>query len=321
MYKNNSIAVVIPAKNEGTQIKKVITTLPEIVDKVFVIDDGSKDNTSAIVRELMVRDKRFLLMRNECSKGVGGAIADGYAKAKEEKCNVTVVMAGDGQMDPSDFITVISPVVEGFADYCKGNRFTYSMGLSKIPNKRLFGNFILSVLTKIVSGYWHISDSQTGYTAINLNALNSIDIKNIYPFYGCPNDILISLNIANMRVIEVPVHPLYNVREKSKMKIKKVIGPISIVLVKGFFRRMVQKYIIQGGHPLLFAYFFAFLMLLITGSLGLYIILKFILLGTIMKAALIAASFSGIVGIQLLLNAFNMDCDANKHLCIIKFIR
>jgi hypothetical protein len=261
-------------------------------------------------------DRRVVLIRHEASKGVGGAIAAGYARARDDAYDVTVVMAGDGQMDPDDLELVVYPVAADLADYCKGNRFKYPGGLKRIPPVRKFGNFILSVLTKVASGYWHVSDAQTGYTAVSLAALEAIDVENIFPTYGCPNDILVKLNLAEMRVAEVPINPLYHVGEKSKMRIFKVMRPISMLLLRKFVWRVTQKHLVSNGHPLAFSYIFSLLSLLMSLGLCGVVVLRRLLEGELAQATLFTSGIFLVVGLQFLLTAFCMDSDANKHLCV-----
>lgn len=172
-------------------------------------------------------------------------------------------MAGDGQMDPSELEDIIRPVcIEGI-DYVKGNRLSHKAAKVMIPRQRHFGNSVLSLLTKIASGYWEISDTQTGYTAISKHALNAIAIYDIYPSYGCPNDILIKLNIEKCTIREIPIKPVYAVGEKSKMKIFKVIPRISWLLIKGFFKRIFEKYFKNSFHPLFLFYWAGIIMALL----------------------------------------------------------
>jgi glycosyltransferase involved in cell wall biosynthesis len=290
--------------------------MPAFVDRIYVVDDGSADRTAELATEYSRHDPRVRLISHPSSRGVGSAISSGYRAALEEAIDVVAVMAGDGQMDPADLNRVVAPVASGLADYGKGNRFTHASGSDKMPRIRRFGNFILSILTKFVSGYWHVSDTQSGYTAISCEALRQIDVERIYPGYGCPNDILIKLNIADLRVVEVPINALYGVGELSKMRIPRVVVPIVAMLCRQFMRRLISKYIITSGHPLVLAYFLACSFLLVTACLGGYILLMFIQTGIVMKAALIAAGVCLGVGLQLLLSAVWMDYEANRHLCI-----
>jgi glycosyltransferase involved in cell wall biosynthesis len=259
MFQGKRIAVVVPAYNEETQIERVIKTMPDFIDTIIIIDDVSKDQTKRVIRATdEFKSGRVLLIEHEVNQGVGGAIASGYCYARDAAYDVTVVMAGDGQMNPDDLPAVIAPVAEGRADYTKGNRLITGDAFKKIPKIRFFGNSILSLLTKIASGYWHVADSQTGYTAINLKALKRLDWSQMYKRYGQPNDLLVKLNVESMRVLDVPVEPVYNIGEKSGIKIHKVIFTIGFLLLRLFFWRLKEKYIIRNFHPLIFFYLMGF---------------------------------------------------------------
>jgi hypothetical protein len=183
-----------------------------------------------------------------------------------------------------------------------------------IPHYRYLGNSVLSLLTKISSGYWHIADSQSGYTAISLIALGAIDLDAVYPKYGMPNDLLIRLNICNFRVKDISVRPIYNIGEKSGIRLWKVIPLISWLLLKGFIKRMIFKYVIQDFHPLVFFCFLG-ISLTPTGLLfGLYLLgLRMSGMGVTAISALFA-SFLFISGLQSLFFAMWFDMEYNKHL-------
>ncbi len=316
MYKGKKIGVVIPAYNEETQIRKVLETIPDFVDRIIVVDDASTDKTAEVVRKYIEEtgDDRIELIVHEENQGVGGAIATGYKRAIELELDAVAVMAGDGQMDPDDLPALLDPVVEDRADYSKGNRLVTGEAWKKIPKVRYLGNAFLSLLTKIASGYWHIADSQTGYTVINRRALLAIDWDSIYKRYGVPNDILIKLNIANMRVVDVPINPLYNVGEKSKMKIPKVILPISWLLLKGFFERLWEKYVIRDFHPLVFFYTAGLILTPIGLLFGLYLIVVRLTGHGVAPTSALFAMFLTISGIQFILFAMWFDMEYNRDL-------
>ena len=316
MYKGKKIGVVVPAYNEEKQIRKVLETMPEFVDKIIVVDDASTDRTSEVVEAYKKEtgDDRIELIRHKINQGVGGAIATGYKRAIELDLDAVAVMAGDGQMDPEDLPALLDPVVEGRADYAKGNRLFTGEAWKRIPRVRYLGNAFLSLLTKIASGYWHIADSQTGYTVINKRALQAIDWDSIYKRYGVPNDILIKLNIANMRVVDVPINPLYNVGEKSKMKIPRVILPISWLLIKGFFHRLWEKYVIRDFHPLVFFYLAGLILTPLGLIFGLYLIVVRLMGYGVAPTSALFAMFLTISGIQFTLFAMWFDMEYNRDL-------
>ncbi|RLB33877.1 MAG: glycosyltransferase family 2 protein, partial [Deltaproteobacteria bacterium] len=268
MYLGKKIAVVVPAFNEERLIETTIKTIPEVADKIIVVNDASTDNTAGIVEALAQKDERVELINHSTNQGVGAAIITGYKWAREHEMDVTVVMAGDGQMDPKDFLPIVEPVAKGEADYSKGNRLFFGDAWHMIPHYRYLGNSFLSLLTKIASGYWHIADSQSGYTAVSLLALRRLDLDKIYKRYGMPNDILIKLNQHDFRVRDVHIRPVYNIGEKSGIKLLEVFPKISWVLFKGFWQRLFFKYVIKDFHPLVFFYLLSFLLLTVSVPLG-----------------------------------------------------
>ena len=211
MEQKFKIAVVIPAHNEERLIASTIKSIPHNIDHIVVIDDCSTDNTLGEIQAISEHDARIVLISHEKNSGVGGSIASGYKWARDHNMDAAVVMAGDGQMDPKDLPRLLKPVIDGEADYSKGNRLFTGEAYKKIPKIRYFGNSVLSLLTKVASGYWHVADSQTGYTAINKEALHSIDWDKMYKRYGQPNDLLVRLNVNNFRVKDVAVTPVYNI--------------------------------------------------------------------------------------------------------------
>ncbi len=314
MYKNKSICAVVPAHNEETQISRVIETMPDFIDYIVIIDDLSKDRTVEIIKAYQQNNKKIILIEHKINQGVGGSIASGYKWAKDNEIDAAVVMAGDGQMDPSDLPALLDPVVEDKADYSKGNRLITGEAYKKIPKVRYFGNAFLSLLTKIASGYWHIADSQSGYTVINKKALHAIDWDKMYKRYGQPNDLLVRLNVFNFRVTDVPTEPVYNIGEKSGIKIKKVIFTISWILINMFLWRMKEKYIIRDFHPLIFFY-------LLGGFFGITTVLLFarvfyhwIFIGHIPSINALAAFFSFMSASMFTVFAMWFDMEYNKHL-------
>jgi glycosyltransferase involved in cell wall biosynthesis len=314
MYKNKTLCVVIPCHNEETQIEMVISTMPEYVDHMVVVDDLSRDKTVEVVKNLQKKDRRVILIEHQVNLGVGGAIASGYKWARDHKMDMAVVMAGDGQMNPADLPALLDPVADGLADYSKGNRLFTGEAFQKIPTIRYLGNGFLSLMTKITSGYWNIADSQSGYTVINKKALAAIDWDRMYKRYGQPNDILVRLNVENFKVTDVPVEPVYNIGEKSGIRIHKVIFTIGWLLIKLFFWRMKEKYIIRDFHPLVFFYFLGFVFALSTLVLFSRVFIVWYLTGHIPAVNALAAMFSFMSSSQFSLFAMWFDMEANKHL-------
>jgi len=314
MYLKKTIAVVVPAYNEEKLIARTLKEIPDLVDKMIVVDDASTDSTVRIVTELAENDQRIQLIQHEENQGVGGAIATGYKKARDLEIDATVVMAGDAQMDPSDLVRVIEPVVNGSADYTKGNRLFYGDSWNMIPHYRYLGNSFLSLMTKISSGYWHIADSQSGYTAISLIALQRVNLDRIYKRYGMPNDLLIKLNQHDFRVRDVHVRPVYNVGEKSGIKLTQVIPKISWILFKGFWQRLVFKYVIKDFHPLIFFFLLSFVLLGASVPLTIRLFYVWAVTGNIPDINAMALVFTVISGLQTLFFGMWFDMDYNKSL-------
>lgn len=315
MLNDQNIAVVVPCYNESLLIGRVIETMPSFVDRIFVVDDVSKDETCAIVQGYVNKDPdRVILIRHTVNQGVGGAIATGYKAARDEGIEVTAVMAGDAQMDPAELESIVWPVLSGEYDYTKGNRLFSGEAWEMIPRVRYLGNAMLSLLTKIASGYWHVADSQSGYTAISLKALQTIDWDQMYKRYGQPNDLLTRLNIYDFRVKDVPIRPIYGIGEKSGIRPLRMIPHLSLLLYRLFWYRMLQKYVIRDFHPLLFFYAIGAALISPGLILGAYLFLKRIFFGPVAETSALFAMFLFITGLQLVLFAMWMDMDRNKHL-------
>jgi glycosyltransferase involved in cell wall biosynthesis len=268
---------------------------------------------SEIVNQNPDKD-RIILINNLVNVGVGGSIARGYKWCKDNHIDCIAVMAGDAQMDPDELESICLPVINEGIDYVKGNRLIHGSAGYYIPKTRFIGNSILSILTKIASGYWRISDTQTGFTAISLNALNSIRLYDIYRRYGMPNDMLVKLNMAYCTIREIPIKPVYRIGEKSKMKVMKVIPRISFLLFRSFFKRLWIKYFLKDFHPLFILYNLSFIL----GIVWLHYLIKvFRLIINGQDASfetLLAFTFLGVTSIQFLIFGMWMDIQDNERL-------
>lgn len=314
MYENHNICVVVPAYNEETQIAKVIETMPDYVNKIVIVDDCSKDKTVEVIKQHAENNSRVILIEHEVNQGVGGGIATGYKWARDNNMDVAVVMAGDGQMDPKDLPAILEPVIKDKADYSKANRLASGEAYKNIPKVRYFGNSALTLLTKIASGYWHVTDSQTGYTAINKKALRTIDWDKMYKRYGQPNDLLVKLNVFNFRVTDVVTDPVYDVGEKSGIKVRKVVFSIGWLLVKLFFWRLKEKYIIRDFHPLIFFYCLAMILAVMSLGFGVNLVCGWIAVGHVPQMSALALMFCLITGLQSGFFAMWMDSDYNRKI-------
>ncbi|MFL7791278.1 MAG: glycosyltransferase family 2 protein [Anaerolineae bacterium] len=315
MFKKAHIGAVVPAYNEEKLIGRVIETMPVFVDRIIIVDDCSKDETAAVVEEYQKKlGDRLQLIRHGINQGVGGAIATGYKWCRDHEIDISVVMAGDAQMDPADLPTLLEPVVSGEVDYAKGNRLFTGDAWNIIPRVRYLGNSFMSLLTKIASGYWHVADSQCGYTAINLKALRLIDWDKMYKQYGQPNDLLVRLNIHNLRVCDIPVRPIYNIGEKSGVKPIRMIPRLSWFLFKLFVYRMVQKYVIRDFHPLVFFYLMGLTLFMPGFLLGSYLVIYRLFLGKVALTSALFAVFLFVSGLQSIFFAMWFDMEHNRNL-------
>jgi glycosyltransferase involved in cell wall biosynthesis len=314
MYRDKTIAVIVPAYNEEKLIGEVLKTAPTFVDSVVVVDDASSDQTGEVVKTLQREDPRIVYLLHPKNEGVGGAIATGYKWARDHAIAISVVMAGDAQMDPRDLPQLLDPVVDGEVDYTKGNRLFTGRAWEIIPKRRYLGNAVLSFLTKIASGYWHVADSQSGYGAVTLEVLRTIDLDRIYKRYGMPNDFLVKLNVYHFRVRDIPVNPVYGIGERSGIKIYKVVFTLSLLLLKLFLWRLKEKYIIRDFHPLVLFYLMGFILTPIGIVFGCYLLVYRLFIGPVAATSALFAAFFAISGLQSLLFAMWFDMEYNKEL-------
>jgi glycosyltransferase involved in cell wall biosynthesis len=306
-----TIAVVVPAYNEEGLVAATVAGIPRFVDRIIVVDDASSDATA---ERAAVPGQPVEVIVHERNAGVGAAIVTGYRRALEEGIDVTAVMAGDNQMDPDELETIAGPVARGEVEYTKANRLFTGRAWDLIPHNRYLGNAVLSLLTKIASGYWHVADSQAGYTAISLQTLESLDLDRVYTRYGFPNDLLVHLNVINARVRDIPSRPIYNVGERSGIRIRKVVPRISWLLLKGFFWRMREKYVIRDFHPLVFFYLLGIVMTCAGLALGVFETVLRFLGHPIPAATIVLVALLLVSGSQFVLFAMWFDMESNKDL-------
>ena len=314
MIEGKRVAVVVPAHNEEELLPVTLASVPDFVDRIIVVDDASRDSTAGRAQTAAAGDPRIAVLAHERNGGVGAAIVTGYKRALEERIDVTCVMAADNQMDPEDLEAIVLPVARGEVDYAKANRLVSGQAWELIPRHRYLGNAVLSLLTKIASGYWHVADSQSGYTALGLPMLEQLDLDRIYARYGFPNDMLVHLNVWNARVRDFPSRPIYGVGERSGIKLRKVVPSISWLLAKGFFWRMLQKYVIRDFHPLVFFYVLGILMSIAGFALGVAEVVLRILGNDITAATIVLVALLLIFGSQFTLFAMWFDLESNKEL-------
>lgn len=240
MFEKQKICAVVPAFNEQERIGVVIKTMPGLVDHIIVVDDGSHDKT--VENALLSGDERVVIIRHRKNQGLGASIVSGHKKAMELGAEISVVMAGDAQMDPKYLPDLLKAVIEEGYDYAKGNRLLVPGHAKGMPRIRFLGNMLLTLLTKVCSGYWDISDPQNGYTAIRTKVLKELDLDYIARGYQFENDMLVNLNMIYANVKDVPIPANYD-GQTSKIKMPKFLLETSFFLVQRFFYRICKKYI------------------------------------------------------------------------------
>jgi len=310
MFEGLRVAVVVPAFREQAHIASVITTMPALVDHIIVVDDASPDGTSAAASA--VQDTRTEVIRHEHNKGVGGSIVTGHRRALELGADVSVVMAGDGQMDPEHLPRLLKPLVEDGYAFAKANRFYSATSFAGMPTYRVIGNVLLTFMTKAASGYWNLVDPQNGYTAITRETLERLPLDRLAERYEFENDQLIWLNILDARAIDVPIPALYGA-EVSNIRMHAVVPRLIRLLVFGFWRRVWHKYVLWS--------FSAVALLLITGSLllafgtvvGIWATIASIGPAEASTGTWLLAVAPSLVGIQLLVQALVLDIEATPQ--------
>ncbi len=312
MLEGKRVAVVVPAFDEENLVGTTLAGIPGFVDRIFVVDDASRDATAERARA--TGDPRVEVISHDRNLGVGAAILTGYRRALAEEIDVTCVMAGDNQMDPADLEAIAGPVARGEVDYAKANRLFTGRAWELIPRTRYLGNAVLSLLTKIASGYWHVADSQSGYTAVGRPTLDLLDLDRIYARYGFPNEMLVHMNVINARVRDVPSRLVYGVGESSGIRLRRVVPSISWLLTKAFFWRMREKYVIRDFHPLVFFYGFGILFSLIGLALGATVTILRILGNELTVATVVLVALLLIAGLLFTLFAMLFDMESNKDL-------
>jgi len=312
MYKEHIIAVVIPAYNEGLLIIKTLEGIPEFVDKIFVVEDKSTDDTLAKIKKKKENDPRIEVIKHNKNKGLGQSLIDGYVISKKSDADITAIMAGDNQMSPEDLPNLLDKIIINNYDYVKGNRLLYDGVKESMPKYRFFGNAILTILTKFATGYFFLMDPQCGYTVIRNDCLKKIPIEKMSKGYGYNADILCMLNIRSFKVADCEVKPVYG-KEKSKIKLWKYIPKTSFLLIRLFFRRLWKRYVVLDFHPLVLFYLFSLFNMI-------FLIIPFLIRFFYMykkydqlpKTTLTILIFTLLMTFQSILFAIWMDMDYNK---------
>lgn len=308
MYKGAKIAAVVPAYNEEKMIGKVIETMPPFIDFIVIVDDCSPDRTSEVVSTYS--DPRITLIRHSQNKGVGGAIITAHKAAMDLGADVNVVMAGDAQMDPLYLPSLLEKVTADGFGFSKANRFYSPESFRGMPGYRVVGNILLSFLTKLTSGYWHLFDPQNGYTAVRTSVLKRIDFDKVAQRYSFENDLLVHLNILQVPAIDVPIPAVYGA-EVSSIKLRKVIPELTGMLFIGFWRRIWYRYVLWSFSPIALLLFFGLFLELFGVGLSIWLFFQIAASNVATAATVMLAALPLMIGTQMLISALQLDIQAS----------
>jgi dolichol-phosphate mannosyltransferase len=237
------VGVVIPCYRVKNHIQGVLATIPDFVDRIYVVDDACPEQTGAFVKNSS-KDPRVYVISHEKNQGVGGAVISGYKQAKDGGMDIIVKLDGDGQMDASHILSLIRPILSGKADYTKGNRFYNLETLKSMPTVRIFGNAVLSFMNKLSTGYWDIFDPTNGFTAIHRNLITLIPWHKVSNRYFFESDVLFRLNTFRSVVVDVPMPAQYG-DENSNMKISRVVFEFLYKHKRNMFKRIFYNYFLR----------------------------------------------------------------------------
>lgn len=243
MMKDTLIAVVIPSYKVKNHVLDVISAMGAEVDRIYVVDDACPEGSGDFV-EKNCGDPRVTVIKHGVNQGVGAAVMTGYLAAVQDGMDIMVKVDGDGQMDPALISLFISPIIAGEADYTKGNRFFDLENVLAMPALRLFGNAVLSFMTKLSSGYWNLFDPTNGFTAIHAEVVRYLPLKKISKRYFFETDMLFRLNILRAVVVDIPMAAKYG-NEVSNLKIKKIVTEFLIKHLVNFVKRIFYNYYLR----------------------------------------------------------------------------
>lgn len=321
MYRSKKIALVIPAYNEEKLIKPTLEGVPVLFDKVYVVDDASPDNQNEVISKCALNDSRIALLKHERNQGPGAAIITGYRQASKDGHDIAVVVGGDNQMPLSEARRFLDPIIDGHADYTKGNRFLLSQldqTLEKMPKLRLIGNWMIAALTKFASGYYKLMDFVDGYTAISREAIDLIDWDKAWKRYGYPMDFLIRMNAYSLTTMDIPRSAIYLPGERqSQIKGFRYFLQVTPMLIRGFFWRLKFKYLYRSFHPLFLFYYLGLLLFPVGLFMGLCLVVNKLLIAgsAVTGSRSVLAALLMLSGLQFLFFAmfFDMHEGESEH--------
>ena len=242
------VAVVLPCYNVEQTIESVVQSIPEWVTEIIAVNDASRDGTQSVLDALSARRQNLTVLRHETNGGVGAAMRTGYRHALTLAADIVVKVDADGQMDLTRLASLLLPLLRGEADYAKGNRFRHPEGLRRMPWPRLLGNIVLTFMTKLATGYWHVFDVQNGFVAITRSALTAVPLDDLDSSYAFENSMLTLLNIEGQAVVDVPMPAIY-ADEQSHMNLAWVAVTFPRKLAGMFARRILLRHLLRDVTP------------------------------------------------------------------------
>jgi dolichol-phosphate mannosyltransferase len=308
----SKIAVVIPCYKVKNHILKVLASIGDEINQIYIVDDKCPENSGDFVKN-NTSDTRIKILYNEFNLGVGGAVKAGYKQALADGCDVVIKLDGDGQMNPADIPDLIAPIINNHADYTKGNRFSTIEDVKDMPTVRLLGNSALSIITKLSSGYWHLFDPTNGYTAIHASALKMLNLDKISNRYFFESDILFRLNTINAVVVDVPMRCIY-ADEVSGLNVLKSIPEFLGKNAKNFAKRIFYNYFLRNFNIASLQLVFGAILLLfglVYGGLNWFEAAQTNIPASTGNVVLPALAI--ILGFQLLLSFLNYDIENKQN--------
>lgn len=301
------MAAVVPAYKEELMISRVIETMPDYVDDIVIVDDCSPDNTSGAVEQ--VGSDRVTLIRHEVNQGVGGAIITGHKAALDLGADINVIMAGDAQMDPRYLPQLLDRVTDGGYGFAKANRFYAPESFTGMPGYRVFGNIVLSFMTKLTSGYWNLFDPQNGYTAVRADVVRRLPLDRVAKRYSFENDLLIHLNILQVPAVDVPIPAVYG-DEVSSIKLRRVIPELLHRLTVGFWTRIWYRYVLWSFSPIALLLFLGLALFVFGIAVTVWMIFQILGSAIATAATVMLAALPLMLGAQMLISALQLDIQA-----------
>lgn len=304
VYRDQKISLVIPAYNEERLIRPTLAGVPELFDRVYVVDDASPDNQAQVVREMAEQDDRIELVRHPVNMGVGQGIITGYLKSFEDGHDIAVVCGGDAQMPLEETSRLLDPVIDEGVDYAKGNRFmNRGNAFDIMPSTRFWGNTLLSLMTKVASGNYDVFDVVDGFTAISRRGIERVDWNKAWKGYGYPMDFIIRICAAGLKIKDVPRTAIYTPGERqSQIKGFRYMVKVTPMIFRAFLDRLAFQHVFSDFHPLVFLYAFGAFCLSLGGVMSFFMVFNKLFL----SGAMVTGPRSMVVALLLIMGVISV---------------